>query len=304
MGCVICAYNTVADKSQFRYEVTGYNAMEKKIEKFAKSEKWDAVIISDLNMNEEQIASLKAFGNVPMLYCDHHKYHFDLKAALHAVNPNIILIHDEDHSATANLFMYFARNHKWNNIFPGMRNMVTVINTYDMWMKDKELFKEEAVPFNDLFFEYGPMKFMSKFKDKFVYDKEDGDIIDRMHEEREKYLTDAFDNFRVENPAGKVLMIFQPNSKYINDFTIYYPDYVFYLMLKEYDEDTRTYSVRINSENDKLTIQNLYSKIYEKTGYDFKRGGHEKAGGVVIPAEFDKIFLETFMEVCEEFINA
>ena len=100
----------------------------------------------------------------------------------------------------------------------------------------------------------------------------------------------------------KSLFILNPNSKYSNDFTLYYPEFEYYVIMKSVEDDLYQFSVRIADTNN-TTIHILMEEL-EKKGVEVLAGGHEKTGGFTVRKENIDSFLSNINQTFGEQLHA
>ncbi len=297
IGCVINIWNAIKNKNNFEYKLTTYNYLDSSLNKLL-TKNTDILWVTDLNFSEEQYENLTNISkSVNVFYIDHHLYQYEIKKS------NIFNRIDKRYCGSVNTFFFLSslsKNKKtfWEDNKEKLVELNKIINIYDLWQKDNPIFFEKAIPLNDLFWEYKFEKFFKKFSNGYILDDEDLEVIELKKNEREIYLKESYDSFSITDFNTKSLFILNPNHKFNNDYTLYYPDFDFYVIYKGIEKEKITFSIRINSRNN-FTIVKILEELKNKN-IDFEAGGHEKSGGIVINKNNLDEFIEKINEIFGE----
>jgi len=255
---------------------------------------FDLLFVTDLNYTEEQLrllGTLKRPGN-KIVYLDHHNYTYDLAS----VCDELGIIHRQTKDRCGCMITYEFLKQK--NI-GHLQQLNIVTDIYDRWQKQEPEFFEQAIPLNDLFWEYSMYKFIDKFKDGYKLDSEDKKVITRKAEERKTFINTTLKNHSMIDEDLKILITMNANTNFLNDFTLYMPGYNVYVLLANSENNSFQFSIRISDLCD-LTIQEFYSTIQNKVDWKLQCGGHEKSGGVTIPQDKLEVFMDAIYSTLSE----
>jgi oligoribonuclease NrnB/cAMP/cGMP phosphodiesterase (DHH superfamily) len=287
-GSIINVKASIPKNADYIWKASGYGKIEKMINE-ATFGGFDALFVTDLNYNEEQfrlLGKLKKRDN-RIIYVDHHTYpKYDVKKLGEELGISVHI--DRSVCGTMGTFNYLGRR------ATQLEELNVLIDKYDLWKKNDPDFLLRAHPLNDLFWEYSMDKFLSKFKNGYFLDSEDLEVIGMKTSERKTHLENSFKN-AIINEEQKILMIMNRDTKFTNDYTLFYPEFDVYLILCRYESGDTTFqfSVRI-SDNVDLTIKDIDAIIARKLEFPFNFGGHEKTGGLSVPVDHLEEFMEAF----------
>jgi len=282
-------------KHTFKFQNVGYGKIDKYLDLFSQ-QNFDVLFVTDLNLAKEQLeflGKMKKPSN-KIFYIDHHSYEFDVKAFLN--ERGITCIHDQQYSGCMNTYNFLTKNGK---DLTHLQELNTIVDTYDLWKKNDPKFITESIPLNDLFWTYGLNKFYSKFRYGYALTDEDKEVIRKVSKERTEYLTDAIQNYSQHFEQSNSILIYKPSQQFTNDFTIFYPQYDIYFIIRESKDGKSFVSLRINDQCD-LTIQPFYSILKERYKGSLLAGGHTKSGGMTVDTENLENFIEVLLEIAEE----
>lgn len=244
--------------------------------------------------------------DINIYYIDHHVYEYDTQEIIKE-SSNVFSRLDRKYCGALNTFLFLSnlsKNKKtfWNENKEKLVELNKLVNIYDLWQKENPLFFDKAISLNDLFWEYGFEKFFKKFRDGYKLDDEDIEVSEKKKIERKDYLEDSYNNFSVKNEDTSSLFVLNPNKKFTNDFTLFYPDYQFYVIHKEIENDMFNFSVRINGSN-KFKMSNIITEL-DNRGIEVSAGGHDKSGGISVHKDKIDEFMDTINNIFGDFINA
>lgn len=261
---------------------------------YSKSD-FDILFVTDLNLTKDQLDKLGSMKKPlnKIIYIDHHQYDYDVSEYLK--EKNIISVYDNKFSGCMNTYLYLSKYKDISHLL----SLNEIADRYDLWKKEDPLFMLESMPLNDLFWGYGINKFYQKFKKGYKLDDEDKQTINQIKKEREEYLETTYRDFSTTFTRSNTLVTYNPSNKFTNEFTLYFPDFSIYLILREIVDNKVHFSLRINSNND-LTIQDFFSTLQKKYKHYILCGGHTKSGGITIEESKFEEFMTLFEEVCEE----
>lgn len=306
IASIINLWNAIKNKNNFEYKLTSYNNLEKNLNNLTK-EKYQVLWVTDLNFSEEQIKKLTFKSkDSNIFYIDHHVYDYDIQDIIKD-SKNIFTRINRKYCGSLNTFLFLSslsKNKKsfWNDNKEKLVELNKLVNVYDLWQKENPLFFDKAIPLNDLFWEYGFEKFFKKFRNGYDLDDEDIETSENKKKERMEYLKDSYENFSVKNEDTKSLFVLNPNKKFTNDFTLYYPDYEFYVIHKDIENDMFNFSIRINRDNE-FTISNLIMELKNRN-IEVSAGGHDKSGGMSVHKNNIDEFMDAINNIFGEYINA
>jgi hypothetical protein len=292
-------------KDYFEYKLTGYNALNKNVNMLSR-DKAKMIWITDLNFNQEQINKLTLVDERSnIVYIDHHTYTFDAGEEFKKIS-NVTARIDQRYCGTLNTFLFLSnlsKNKKsfWNENKTKLIELNKIIDIYDRWLKDDPLFFEKALPLNDLFWEYGYEKFFKKFRNGYILDSEDLEVINNKNIERKTYLEESYSGYSIKCKETKSLFILNPNSNFTNDFTLFYPNFTFYVILKECNNEEYQFSIRISADND-FSVLDIFEKIKER-GIEVSCGGHIKAGGITVNKKDLDQFMDEINDIFGLYVN-
>lgn len=303
IGAVINIWNSLRPDDYFEYKLTGYGPLEKNIKTLSRDNVTD-IWITDLNFKEEHIKLLTFIKNsVRVNYIDHHTYDYSVEEAFTEI-PNSRTRIDQRYCGSLNTFLFLSNLTKnkpspWNKNKEKLVELNKIIDAYDRWQLKSSYFTP-GIGLNDLFWEYGFEKFFKKFRNGYNLDEEDVELIEKKSIERKISLDDSYNNHSMKCFETKSLFVFNTSQSFINDFTIFYPDFTFYVLLKEFDKDTTQFSVRVKS--DTFDLMDIFAKL-KADGLECDCGGHAKAGGITVKKEDVDKFIENINEIFGELIN-
>jgi oligoribonuclease NrnB/cAMP/cGMP phosphodiesterase (DHH superfamily) len=304
VGSSILMYQSLKKKKfwghSYEHQSCGYNFFQdddKFYNKFIS--KGDLhLIITDLNIPLDILENLLKISTIKtILLIDHHQtYDFDkLDVLKEEFKHKFICVVDDTYCATKLTYNYLKEKQMISEEYEFFAN---IVDTYDRWQIEDPLFKSYSFKLNDLFFKYGYTDFFGKFKKPFKeFDSSDKAVLSKINEERMKYLKTTKNNY-LTNIEDKVVLITNPEGKYINEITLAFPNYALYLILKGVKEKKVSFSVRI--KDDRLSFLNIREKLLSVWDKPIELGGHDKAGGLLIELDDMENFLEVFFEIVLE----
>lgn len=296
IASAINVYNIVADpQSNFQYYVANYHNISKILYNL-KRDKFDVLWILDLNLTREQIDLLKLYDCQKIIWIDHHQYEYDVKEYIKTIPKfRCLFIHDKTKSACRLTNEFISAN--WEKAALRCKELCDLGDIYDMWRTVNPRFIE-AYSINDLYWEYKYEKFFNVFKDGYHLIPEDKATILAIHNERREYEADTIANYIQHNKEYDIAYVLNPKCNHINHITLVYPA-KYYVILKKVDEKSIAYSIRIYDSELGLTIQEVFA-IIKKSGIVMENyGGHEQIGGIQIPIEENRKFLESINSIFE-----
>lgn len=171
-----------------------------------------------------------------------------------------------------------------------LRELVEITGIFDCWKTENPKFKTHALPLNEIYWSLGKEKFVQKFGNGFdlgFYDEECQQIADDFEKNRESSMQQMMDEMSFEVPIGdeKLLCVVSPTMKYASLFTVYYPDYQYYLIYKGEDRKSKKKSLSFRSKS--TVTSNELAAAASKFDPDVTGGGHPAAGGLVFPARYE-----------------
>ena len=294
IASIINVYNIIKNPEQnFMYFVVTYNSIEKVLNK-VKKEEFDVLWILDINLTEEQLDIIKTFvGYKRIIHIDHHEYEYSVQDYMEGYLYHFV--HDPSISAclATNNFI----KSRWPKAQQKCEEFSILGNIYDTWIRSSPRFKE-AYSINDLYWEYKYEKFFMKFRKGYKLDKEDISTIQSINTERHVYEMDTIKNHIIYNKKVDIAFVLNPKCKHINHITLTI-DAKFFVILKEINEDSLAYSVRIYDPEFDLTLQDVFAIIKNNDIEVISSGGHAKVGGIEILKKDNSKFLDTINLIFE-----
>ncbi|NCQ52082.1 hypothetical protein GW796_09345 [archaeon] len=287
---VINVLNFIPKNADYQWKASGYTKIDKLIDEIDKD--FDVLFITDLNYTEQQlrkIGSFKTDKNI-IIYIDHHVYEFDVHDLCEKLHITLKL----DSSKCACIQLYeFLNNSKISHLYELNR----IVNIYDIWDTSNEDFMKLSYPLNALFWKYNAEKFIEKFKNGYHLDEEDNLILEKNTNERTAYLKDSMSNHSYI--YNNLLIIMNANIYFVNDFTIFYPEYDVYLILNGFKDSQFTFSLRISNKIN-LTTHEIHDRIMKEV--KIISGGHEKTSGIAVSESDIEQFMEVFIHIMKELL--
>ncbi|MDD3049495.1 MAG: DHH family phosphoesterase [Bacilli bacterium] len=242
---------------------TGYNKINENFQNLLNRNPSHA-IITDLNFNAQMINTLMN-TNGKYLYIDHHKSNFKLPK-----ESNVTFYIKEKYCAAANTLKYFKEKGKY--ISDEIKQLAYYANDYDTW----DLKTDESQIMNFIFWKRGFNEFLEMFKngynEKIIQTFRPDFYVEQ--ENIKKYLENSKKEEFMYDEC-KCLVIY--TSQYINDVTLFYPNYDYYFIIA----DSKKMSVR--------TKVDYYLASAFRTLEDLNEievvGCHELAGGINLRKE-------------------
>lgn len=185
----------------------------------------------------------------------------------------------------------------------GLKDLVRYTDVYDIWRLDNPLFMEKSFPLNDIFWALGFDKFHKLFYNGYEWTNEIADIQEGISIEREKYLKTTYEEecHISEINGKKVLIVLNPAGRFGNEWTLWYPDFDVYLILKS-PASTGEILWSCRSKNKRFDVGKV-GKSLEKRIKGLVGGGHPDAGGFRIPSTCGfETFFDAFLDICEKLL--
>lgn len=298
---VINIYNIIKDpEKNFLYYAVGYHSIDKTLQKI-KKESFDILWILDINLTKEQIDVIKTFsGYKKIIHIDHHSYEFNVQEYIQSKQCfEYVFVHDESISACLGVNNFIASNYP--DAQKRCEKLSQIGDVYDMWRKEDPRWNQ-AYAINDLYWEYRYEKFFLKFRDGYKLDQEDKETILRINKERNEYMEVTINKYLQFNEEYKIAYVLDPRCKHTNHITLVYPAN-FYVTIKEYNDKSIAYSIRVYDPDFNLTLQEVFAIIKKEGILINSSGGHPKVGGIEVPIEENQKFLECINQIFERKLN-
>jgi hypothetical protein len=290
----IVMYNALY-KHEFEHKPQGYLYLDENIKKL-KKEPPCFLIVTDLNLTLLQLTEILSYDNIiKLLYIDHHQIQYtedEINELKKLHKDRFISVVDYNKCGALLTYEFFVKK------YPKIENLKTLVeatDVYDRWQTEDPKFKTISYALNDLFWHYDYVPFFTKFKEGLYLDHEDKKIALEVHKKRKKYVEDSFNNH--STIINKLLIITNPSATYNNHYTIAYPQFDYYLILKNIEGDKVEFSMRININNS-INLQDIRDKIQAEWGDKYMTlGGHEKSGGLSVLTDDANDFIELFTDI-------
>lgn len=231
---------------------------------------FDSAVVTDIDLTLDQYLFLSGEYKDRFLYIDHHKPAVDMINDLPKNFSKCIV--STKFSATALILQSFKKLHKLPGIFP----YVSVVDAYDKWRFDTHPDQFEAgYDLNSLFWYYGYDDFYDRFSNNLSleYTSKENEVISEHRKKRDEALAES-DKTDFGNSS---LLVLNPPSNYINDYSLVYHEYDFYYMVYKNSNDNMVISVR--SQLDYVDIGIILRQVRNEFDIVLTAGGHPKAGG-------------------------
>ena len=230
---------------------------------------YDSCVVTDISLTLDQYLFISGEYKDRFLYIDHHGPSIKMINDL-PKNFSKCLV-DHDFSASAIILRSFKALQRYDKVF----DYVAAVDAYDKWriQTHPERF-EIGYELNSLFWNMGYDDFYARFSHSMTldYTHSEQQIVDGHKRDRDAALA-ASDM----NDFGKnSILILNPPAGYINDYTLQYPDYDFYYMVYN-NNDNMTISVR--SSLDYVNIGMVLRQVRDENELVITAGGHPQAGG-------------------------
>lgn len=273
MGCDILLSNMFQISKKHRY---GYAKIKEAIES-PDALTYDSVLITDVSLTEEQFKRLFDHYGEAFLFVDHHPASTDLIRGYNFGGKPQPTIHvTEAMSATAiiakEMNKYLAVPD--GNIMPFMK-MAMYVDAYDMWRwkSHPDLFKV-GYNLNTVFWRLGFSQFFSKFNKGFKgFDNEDLKFI-KEHDSLKSKSLERSDKTMFNDTS---MFVCGAESKYVNDYTLTYPDVDVFYIVYMYNDMPRV-GVRTNLSN--VELGPIVKEMVNRFDCVLSAGGHPQAAGV------------------------
>lgn len=266
---------------------------------YGKFDKWindlksgDQVIVSDVNLTEEQVQNIvNRTGEKSFVIIDHHPSTENL-TKLYPEN----VIYSGDFCGAALCFRYvssFFPNAPCECLSNGHRKMLELTDIYDNWKTDHKNWGE-AYALNILYWHLGHWDFVKQFADNFSLTEEDKEVIKQKLKEKSVLIKNA--DIIAEDEDIIIVMC---DRDITNDFTLVRPNHSLYLMIG-WDSRSSEFSLSVRSKDPNINLTQILKEIrlvqYDSSGSIKSAGGHRAAGGVYFN---ENVTLDEIMIVCK-----
>ena len=290
--CAIVIKNCLPPNHDLDLQATGYGKpLAEKLKNILWRGRHDELVlfVTDLRLEKQELeAILKDSCVARLIYIDPHprEDHNDLEELHAEYKERFIYRWASDRCGSMLTYEYFLDGgFELDNV----KEMVFLTDVYDMWRTNAPSFSD-AWDLNALFWHFKTDMFISKFiSGSLDYDRETKALLSNFRAAKKQYQDSAE---RVDVPLDpyKLLFVYDARGEWGNDWTVDFPDYDIYLMLKEKTSNTLNFSVRLNNGMKMSDISERVNAILPGvTG-----GGHDQAGGFVLEPTVD----------IEDFFNA
>jgi len=273
--------NAIPKNLDFEIACTGYLSLTKKIKQL---EPCDYLFITDLNLDLTQVELLKTKKFKRLFYFDHHITSPKALEVLQELNSKIII--DDLRCGSKITFDYFS-----DRGIDFLEELVETTNQYDLWSSEIPEFTL-AVSLNDLFWNISFNKFYEDFKHGLIITDEHKQMMKRIEIEKQEYMKNSFDKF--STIEDNILIVTNPVMKFSSYFTLFYPNFQFYFILKNIVDDYFEFSFRIRNSN--LTVPDIASTM-QSLFPSITAGGHAQAGGFGVNKNDIDDFFNEFVRI-------
>jgi len=257
------------------YIFVDYSELEKE-DFYDRLNSFTTIYITDLAVTESLYEKLVKSKKIFYIF-DHH----DITKEIYQIDSERVYF-DLNKSGTKIFLEYLSKDRR---IIRGVKEFVELVDTYDMWKTESELWKKAKALNGVLYYSLnyyaeGYEKYSSfirnqitKFevrKDEFYFSKNEKFLIEKSLLKEKEEIEKAFKNIQTRTDSrGKTFSIFRARSKISNTasyFLTKYPKLDYIVCVNTYGGYTGKVSVR--SSKDNIDVN------------DFKNiGGHAQAGG-------------------------
>jgi len=292
VGCLL-VYKWFHPDKEFKYMTSALSSCSSKIEYWFKTERmsYDEVLFFDLDLSQLATTN-KCIDSIGNIIYDHHESHNT------AVYRSAIINHKVDTSCTKLLFNIFSKKYPDIKLTLEQIKLISLIDDYDCYrLKYKDTLNLMFV-YNSLPWDSKAADFIELFQDGFdgfSYDQQDIIQTEKSKIASQLKVCNIYkkDNCKIDDEkysVGIIQPIITPSLK------PYYPNELIGIINNKYKFDvvfyvdlaTQKVSIR-KSKNCKLNLSTVAQSLIDG-------GGHEKAAGGKITAEFAK-FTKTFVQV-------
>jgi len=259
--------------------------------------KWyDSAIVTDISLTKNQFKDIAKEYGKKFLYVDHHRPTIQMLISMEKDDNFPICLVNDRMSATALIFYHFFGSLKQ---YKGIGKYVSAVNAYDMWLYESKP-KDFSIGYdlNILFWEYHYDDFYKRFFNSFDlnFTSQEQKWIYNYKKEREK----ALDRTELHTFGRNSALFLYTDRKYINDYTLEYPEFDVYYMVYINNDDEIVLSIRSTLNPDIVELGEIVRNIKDKHDIILTAGGHPQAAGVNFSK---KTSLDDIIDIIEEINN-
>ena len=263
VGCYVILHSVI-DK----VVACGYNSLYDNIS-YREWAYYDNVFFTDLSIEYHPVLDdMARIFNKRFYYIDHHE---TSKPYLDEVKKYITWKFDITKSATRSVQNIFDSNNKY-------LQFSIAVDAYDMWRIETNPIEFKCgYILNVLFTVLG----FDTFSERFVKNpdislsRSEKIIVNDYIKKRDSFLQETIR----EEFNDEIVAFYNCSVNYINDYTIKYPDYKYYIMVWT---NANNYSISIRQRNGFLHMGNLANELSKTNESILNGGGHKDAAGVTL----------------------
>ncbi len=246
----------------------GYEEINESILNFCNQDSNSEIIIADLSIKENTLLELNERGHV--LLFDHHpdteklfnKYKFDW------------CIYKENMCGSKILFNHLYKNEDVDFYYLDMMNLISAINSWDLWLWKKEN-QIESLQLNRLLYLLGFNNFINRFLNDPSLDFTESEmrLLKLEQQKIDNYIKCCAVNASIIDITNEYTAVVIFAENYINEIAEYYKD-----TINDYD-----LVAVINMKSKSVSLRSLKENVdVEKIAKIYKGGGHLNASGFKI----------------------
>ena len=260
------------------------------------------IFVLDFRLGLKYIERLLSFQEFRVCLIDHHVIEdVEMETMIKLRDESggrFFFKHDTSMAAAQLSYNYFSKYVP----MPHLAELARLTDIYDCWRQENPDFKAKAIHLNEIFWKMREWKFIDEFSGGYKIDAECEKIIAEFEAKRERYMDKVIAEhscaFTLDS-GRSVLFLLKPEVEYINLFTVYYPQFSYYFILKNRDKETKASHVSVRLRGDCPTSIQEIAEEFVHSMPEVTGGGHKYAGGFVYPERID---IESFFEMAAEIV--
>lgn len=169
--------------------------------------------------------------------------------------------------------------------------LVFCTGVYDLWKTDLPEFREHGMFLNEMFWSLKPDGFIEEFELGYIGlpSPKCAEIWSEFEQKRSTQMSAAMENYsfvyELQN-GRKILCVAAPDNTFGGLFTIYYPDYDYYVILKGIDKKSGNVTLSLRSLDVPFSSNDIAAEVRRHVEL-ISGGGHHAAGGLCYPPSVD-----------------